>query len=298
MTAPADPPSPAGTDLRPLIDILTDLPTLSAIATQLLRLLNDPNSSANDITLALSQDMALSARLLRVVNSPFYGFPRRIHSIAQAVVIVGFKHLRTMALSLSVIEAFGSAGGRLDYAGFWRHSLFTALWARALAETFEPRLADAAYLAGLLHDIGKMTLGLLDENALAAVVREQERSGELFLYAERRVLPYDHPRLGAALLEHWNIPEDVSRAVAWHHDPGEAPPEHRTLAALVHTADLLTRAFLAGWCGDERIPRLADAAWTLLGESWDRVAHLVPSMLAEGRRAEAFFFAGPQAAKS
>lgn len=283
-------------ELRPLVDILTDLPTLPAVATRLLGILGNPESSAADITLVLEQDMALSARLLRVVNSPFYGFQRRIQNIGQAVVIVGFQHLRTMALSLSVIDSLGRANARLDYPGFWRHALSCAIWARELTHARHPALAESAYLAGLLHDVGKLILGLLDDDAFAAVVAEQRARGELFIAAERRVLPYDHAQLGAALLEHWNLPETVAYAVGAHHAPDAAVPpgaeERRVVASAVHVADILTRAMLVGWAGDARIPRMAPAAWARVGGRWDAALKLVPEVRAERGRAEAFLTVG------
>lgn len=277
-------------DLQKTLDRIEDLPTLPDVVAKLNRLLSDPSSSAADINDVLAQDIALSAKILKLVNSPYYGFPRRITTITYAVVILGFNAVRNLALSAAVFDLFAGKPGKNDFdvKAFWRHSICTAIAGAAIARRCKMPDADNAFTAGLLHDIGKVaTLRFFPEGMGKTMARVAAQDC-LFLEAERAELSFDHATLGGALLERWNLPPGLSEAVRLHHAPAEARLSGR-LTAAVHLADLLSRCLRNGSGGDRRIPRLDAAAWECLELGWPDVAAVADQIRAEIARAGAFF---------
>jgi len=276
-------------ELSSLIADIGELPTLPDVVARLNRLISDPRTSAADINDLISRDMALSAKILKLVNSPYYGFPRRITTITYAVVILGFNAVRNLALSVSILEVFDRKSERgFNIRELWKHSLGAALAASALARRAESGLQDDAFTAALLHDIGKVAMNQFRKEDLRRVTAEVEAADCLFLEAERRHLFYDHAQLGGALLEHWNLPPQIANAVRCHHMPGGANSDAR-LCAIVHFSDLMARCLFIGNGGDRRIPRLDEAAWQNLGLSWPEIAKTAEKLGDEIESASVFF---------
>ncbi|MCX7934741.1 MAG: HDOD domain-containing protein [Planctomycetota bacterium] len=276
-------------DISSLIADIGELPTLPDVVARLNRLISDPKTSAADINDVISRDLALSAKILKLVNSPYYGFPRRITTITYAVVILGFNAVRNLALSASIVDIFDRKSTKgFDLKALWQHSIGAALAATALARRVEHALQDDAFTAALLHDIGKVAMNQFRKDDLRCVVAEIEAADCLFLEAEQRRLFYDHPQLGGALLEHWNLPPQIVSAVRCHHAPAAANRDVR-LGSLVHLADLRARCLFLGNGGDRRIPRLDETAWQNVGLSWPEVAQVADGLGVEFKSAAAFF---------
>jgi putative nucleotidyltransferase with HDIG domain len=286
--------------VQSLVDTVGELPTLPDVVAKVNGLVQDPATSAADINGVISVDVSLSARILKIVNSPYYGFHRRITTITYAVVILGFNAVRNLALSAFVFDVFRRSGrSPLDLPRFWQHSIGSAvaaaatgrLVARQTGREVDPKIGEDAFMCGLLHDIGKVLMSQYLKDDLAKVMAEVERADCLFLEAEAETLPYTHAGAGAALLEHWELPEAICAAVRAHHAPaeGEVPGRERLLAAITHVSDILARALLIGSGGDRRMPKLLDAYRNELGLSWDEVGSLMDQVQAEMKRAAVFF---------
>ena len=277
-------------NLEQVLGSISDIPTLPAILAKLTQLIADPATTASDISDVLSRDPGLSAKVLRIVNSAYFGFPRRIATITHAIVILGFTQMRNLALSAFVVDNFGSGGeSGFDLLASWRHSIGTAFGASQIARRLDARLEEDAFVCGLLHDLGKCVMAQKAPDDMDRVVEAVKKDNLLFIEAERRTLEYDHAMLGAAIIERWNLPEVMVNVIRHHHDPSPVGERDRMLAAMVNVANVMSRSLLMGSSGDARIPRLAPEVWNLLKFDWGTMERAARRTADEYRKLEAFF---------
>ncbi len=236
MSVPPSTPSGAAR-IEELLKGVVDLHTLPIIILEADRLMRDPRTSAQQVADLLARDPALAGRILRLVNSPYYGFQRRIGNLTQAIVILGFQTVKNLMLTVSVIESFqGTEVDVFDYPKFWSHSVACAIAAREIARLAKSPHAEKAYIAGLLHDVGKLLLAQhLPEQVTA--VEERILQGCTRLEAEQAVFGYDHSDVGGMLSQAWSLPDSVTCAIRDHHAPAESPV--RGAADIVHLANIL-----------------------------------------------------------
>lgn len=205
------------------------------------KLTENPKSSAEDIGAVVATDPGMTARLLAVVNSPFYGFPSRIDTIPRAIGIIGTSALLQLILVTTVIKAFNNTDSRINIRSFWAHSLQTGLMARALAARENRVTQDVSFVGGLLHDIGRlvMLVGLPgpERNTLIEAA-EQTLS---LAATERELLGFDHADVGGELARQWRLPETIEQVLEFHHQPDKALA-HQELCRRVHAADVIVRA--------------------------------------------------------
>ncbi|MEM7678166.1 MAG: HDOD domain-containing protein, partial [Myxococcota bacterium] len=198
------------------------------------RIVSDEASSFKDLEQAVSLDPALTANILKLANSPYFGVSRQINGLRQALILIGFEATRDLALALSLLSV-----PRLRAVGaehLWQHSAATAALSRALAQHLAPTMAEEAFVAGLLHDVGKLIRCLIQTpNA----VFEQEPSTDESLLTERQRDGFDHAELGAACLEHWNLSDATCSAIRHHHRPTDLSVEDPAgrLARIIWIAD-------------------------------------------------------------
>ena len=256
------PPMPDGPPPAPMSLIESD-PKLTALPDVFVRIsevLNDPNSTAKAAADAIGKDTGLSAKLLKVVNSAFYGFPVKVDTLSRAVTIVGSRQITTLAMGLSVIAVFRDLpGGLVDMRSFWKHSIGCGIIASTLADPEEELDAERLFVAGLLHDVGRLVLYrcLPRHAAHALALARTERI--LLREAEVRLLGFDHAMLGGMLLRKWRFPENLEKAVRHHHGGTNfALP----MPAMVHVADVMANALVAGSSGEGLVPPIAPAAWS------------------------------------
>jgi putative nucleotidyltransferase with HDIG domain len=274
-------------DARRFVRGIDNLPTLPSVVARVSEIIDSPNASAADINKVIRQDIALSARILRLVNSSFYGFPRRISSITHAVVILGFNTVRNVALSAFVLDAFNAKDLPFGHREFWIHSLGVGVSANAMARLRGSADAEDAFIAGLLHDVGKIVLHQHARTQFAAALMEVKEKDCLLVDAERDVLGLTHAQVGSMLLDAWHLPPRIVEAVERHHAP-ETSTEARELTAIVHVADILTRALLVGNGGDRRVPLVSHQAWSTLKLDLTQVSGLLKDIARDIRKVDAF----------
>jgi putative nucleotidyltransferase with HDIG domain len=248
------------------------------IVDRVTELIEHPSTTARDIEAVVETDQALTAKLLCLVNSSFYGFSQRVKTVSRAVGVIGFEALRNLVFTTSVISLFKSeASDTFRPTEFWNHSIGTALAAKEIARRLGERQVEEFFVAGLVHDIGKLvhheylTESFLRAGALAA------QQDILLLEAEREALHFTHDETGGLLLDHWRLPERLTAMVRYHHTPGRAP-EYVREAAAVHLADILCRAKGLGSGGDNKIPLLDRRAWDCLGLAVGDLEHIMARM--------------------
>lgn len=249
--------SSAFSSVRDRIERAENLPTLLVVANQIANMVNSPTTSAADIGRVIESDQALTANVLKLVNSAYYSFPQRIRNIQHAVVILGFSKVKNVVLTASVIDTTRHADtGQLDLRRLWQHAIGTAIAAKVVADSVGAKAqADDAFIAGLLHDIGKFTLAVVAPREYAPVLASAR--DRLLLHAENDLLGFNHAQAGQWLASRWRMPAHIQTAIQYHHRP-QAARDHRTLAATVHLGDIVTRAIGVGSGGDNRIPPFAE----------------------------------------
>jgi putative nucleotidyltransferase with HDIG domain len=256
------------------------IPSLPLICSRLSEAVDDPRSSTVEIAQLISHDPALTARLLKLVNSSFYGFPSRIETPSQAVMVVGTAHLCDLALTTSITRIFRDIPPDLvSMDSFWRHSIACGLAARLLAAQRREPDGERFFVAGVLHDIGRLVIYLQAPDAARQALGRARERDELLHVCEREVLGFDHAAVGAALMRAWRLPASLEEAVAHHHAPARAS-RYPVEAALVHVADIIARSLDLGTTGEVFVPPLDGPAWEALDLSPTVVPGVVEELIA------------------
>ena len=233
---------------------IDELPTLPVVIPRLLRLMESGRSSAADVTKAISQDPALASRILRVSNSAYYGFSRRIASLERAVALLGFNMVKSLALSIGVIRGLPSGKGSPSFSreGLWVHSLAVATAMKELGGRLGKRDADGyLFIVGLLHDIGKVVLDQFFSELFRQALEEARDPGGMGLHvAERRVIGFDHGEVGGMLLTRWNFPRKIVAPISAHHLDEVPEGTSATDVAMLRIADVLPRELGLGESDD------------------------------------------------
>jgi HD-like signal output (HDOD) protein len=252
-------------DLNRIIARVEDLPTLPRTVLKITELVNDPKSSARDLARIITDDQVLAARLLRLVNSSFYGFPQRISTITGAIVLLGFDAIRNLLLTTSVFDLFSNRknASLIRQEQFWDHSLGCAVGAKILGNHLRYDKVEELFVSGLLHDIGKIVEMIFLPEAFKEIVKLVRDENILMIAAEERILGYRHPEVGKLLAEKWNLPPKLTGVILHHHQPSEAG-RFALEAAIVHLADILCRSLNIGYGGDNKMPALDKTAWNNL----------------------------------
>ncbi len=243
--------------LKANIESITDLPTLPNVVAKITSRIANPATNAADIGRLIEQDQSLTGKILRLVNSAYYGFPKQIKSIQHAVVILGFNKVKTIIITASVFGAFGDRkGSGLDLRRFWQHALATAIAAKVSADHLGvPHAAEDAFVGGLLHDVGKVIMDIYQPNIYGPIVKYANTKGILLKTAEEEVMGLNHALVGEWIMDKWRLPATIVRMVGDHHQPAESS-ERRELIYCIHLGDILARAIGVGSGGDNRIPAI------------------------------------------
>lgn len=246
--------------LRQITEKIIGLPTLPTVVTQLISVVGDPASSARQIARLVSTDQALTAKILKVANSSFYGFSREIATVQLAIVVLGIEMVKNIGLSVAVLKRFseGKEHRLFDRQRFWAHAIGCGVAARMLALKFkERRIADEAFVAGVLHDIGKLILIEYFYEEFSEALEKADAEGLSIVDAEEQVLGVSHADVGAWLAEKWNLPAHLVHAIAYHHRPFEPDAEKpEDLVILTHMGDALIRHLRVGNSGDGQLASL------------------------------------------
>lgn len=263
--------------LREIVEKKNELASLPDIFHQIIEALKNPNSSASYVADVIGKDTSLSAKLLKLVNSSFYAFPSKVDTLSRAVTITGTNQLTNLALGISVINAFKDIPPELiDMASFWRHSVACGILARLLAGQMRQPNEERFFVAGLLHDIGRLVM-FKNFPALAkeAIILAAERK-ILVHQAEVEVWGFSHAKLAGVLLKEWKFPVVLENTILAHHNPtaSRTPAE----PAILHTADVIAHVLAIGASGTRQVPPLIPEAWDLLGLSKNVLSAIVPQV--------------------
>ena len=235
----------ADESLRSLVSQLRKIPSMPRVYRELMTQIKDPNTSLNDLGAIVARDVGMTAKILQIVNSAFFGLPRHVPDPVQAVCLLGMDVLKALVMTVHIFAELPLENlGELGLANLWNHSTETGAIAKEIAAALgcERSLCDQALTAALLHDVGKLILAANQTRAYREVLRLAERGTMPCLAAERRVFGATHAEVGAYLLGLWGLPDPTVEAVAFHHRPADCTATAVTPLTAVHVADALQHA--------------------------------------------------------
>ncbi len=243
------------------------LVSLPEVCLRVNEMMEDPATSAKELGEVISRDTGLTARLLKIVNSSFYGFPSKIETVSRAVTVIGLRELRGLVLAASAVETFSKIPTEvLNRVHFWRHSVYCGVVAQLVAEECKVLHSERLFVAGLLHDIGKLIIAHRLPEEMKTIKNRVAAEQRFDFEVEQDVLGFDHADVGGALLREWKMPPTLCDAVEYHHRPSEAE-ESLMDAAMVHLANSITGMAEEGLDVDieTMIQPVDEQIWAVLG---------------------------------
>jgi HD-like signal output (HDOD) protein len=248
------------------------LPAMPATLDEINRLMSFPQVTTKQIARAISCDQAMTSKVLRIVNSPFYGFPGRISSMLHALTLLGINVIRRLVVSAAVFETINAG-----MAGLWDHSLGCSLVCAEIARITGRKTPEDFAIAGLLHDIGKAVCSLQLPGARMEIDTLVEKEDISFYEAEKIILGFSHTRVNKWLCEQWNLPLVICEGMVYHHNPMRAS-SYRDVAAVVQIGDMFTRIFDCGFGGDTGVNAIDPRCLKLLGLDQKKMVEIFDSV--------------------
>jgi len=245
------------------------LPSSSAIVGKVIKTIFDASSSAADLAAVIENDPPLTAKILKISNSAYYGAATTITSLKRAIVVLGFDTIKELVMAVSVKQSFftESTDSSIDHQGLWLHSVGTAKGAQLISQRLNIERPDVTYTVGLLHDIGKILLALCFPAPYSRVIDYARENKTRIIDAERRMLNTDHAMIGKILCDIWDLPESLCMVILYHHDPEEISGGDRSLARLVHMGDYMCRRAEIGETGDTMTMKPSPAMFSIFGDN-------------------------------
>jgi putative nucleotidyltransferase with HDIG domain len=250
-----------------VVSRLTELPSLPVVMQKRQSLINKGTAGINEIASVIETDQAFTAKVLRLVNSPFYGFPRKIVSVDEAITMLGFNTLHQLMMTTSLLDSFDTPSHVMDKNNFWQHSFGVGIIARNLLFRKHKDTQNEAFMCGILHDIGRLVYIKMDPDLFSWFYFKRELVAGL--EEEEKHFGIDHQALGEMVARRWNFPESISTTIAKHHTPLSSPEDFRLLVSAVNIADMLCHASRLGDSGRFYVSEFFPEAWHILELSPD-----------------------------
>jgi putative nucleotidyltransferase with HDIG domain len=222
---------------RQMVAKIDDLPTIPVVATQVLQLLDNPDVNVDKVADLMLSDQVMTARVMKMVNSPIYRPSHEITSLKRALVYLGIRHIKEIALTSSFISAFEDKGGAIDISTFWAHAFGVGMVSKIIAEKIHHPDVEKAYLAGIIHDIGEVVLSYYQPETFSKILTAITERPVRLIDMEQEEFKTTHAEVGYCIAEKWNFPEAYREVVLYHHTPREATSDP-VLCAIVNLADL------------------------------------------------------------
>lgn len=276
------------------LDRIPDIPTLPTVVIKVNEMLRDYDTSIKDLSKIIERDQAMVTKILRLVNSTFYGFKSKIKNIPHAVIILGFNTIRNAIVSVSIIEVFAGKDSfeGFDITDFWKHSVAVAVTSGYLAEQTRLDSSNDCFVAGLLHDVGKVVLSQHFPDLFGEVWELVKENGFSFYDAEKKMLPVTHAQIGGYLAKKWQFPVTLIETIAHHHSIKKTASNLNQLI-LVYTSDHIVNNYNIESGGDELdFESLDPQAKQLMSGRLKTVSEWYPGVLEEIESACEFFLSG------
>jgi HD-like signal output (HDOD) protein len=250
-----------------------EIATLPEVTVKIIQIVENPKSTARDLHDVIRNDPALSARLLKVVNSAFYGLPGQISNIDRAIVLLGLSAVKNIAIAASITHLFNGGTPIEGFNGVqvWRHAIAVGVASRLITAAQGKPSVEETFLAGLIHDLGLLVERQVFGKKIAEVIARQKASPGRFCEIEQQIIGADHQVLGMALAQKWRFPRHLCTTIGYHHRPLELAATNRELPTIIHVADVLAGRADLGFC--------CTAANETYGEEELNIIHATPADL-------------------
>lgn len=276
-------------------DGVEHLPNLPTTLHKVLEVCDDPDPSASDINRVISLDPVLAAQVLKLVNSAYYSLPNKIVSLTRAIVMLGTNTVKNLALSLTVLGTFKGKGvniaSGLHANQYWLHSLCVGVTSKVLARIHGVSRPDQEeyFIAGLLHDLGKIPISRELPREMKAAVDKARQQERCLFQVEDELLGLDHAVVGAMVMQKWQLADVLHNVLLYHHRPLESPEEHRLMVVLVSLGNLYANIYQVGDAGDH-FPSIPDTTALLdhVQIPWDTFMGLEDIVHEEISKAQVF----------
>ncbi|BBO99724.1 HDOD domain-containing protein [Sulfuriferula nivalis] len=260
----------AATDMQVVLDKLHQLPVMPLVIQEVISSFNNPDLDARYLGGKIAQDQGLTAKVLRVVNSAFYALPKKIVSMQDAVVIMGFNNVRSLVLSAAFLRAFPSAGeGYFDNYAHWKRSFRVAIYAKALAKCMKYD-QEMAFTSGMFYDIGQLMMDICIHEQFDKILEQHAQSGQSLLEIEQLLLGFDHAMVGAEVVKRWNFPSEIVHVIRYWRTPDQIPFE--LVTAIVHVAVLIEN----GLRGEGLVEQLPQFSRNQFEIHWEQIEPCLP----------------------
>ena len=260
--------------IEQIIANIDQLPSIPLVVSKIINMVNDPEVNFKIVADEISKDQAITTDILKICNSAYYSKGKEITSVDRAIVTLGIKEVKDIVVVSTTKQVLNKPiiGYDLEKGDLWKHNLVVAMLAKKIALMKKQRgLADVVFTGGIIHDVGKTILALFVANTFKEILETAQTKQIDFTSAERDVMGFDHQEIGEKILEKWQFPEVLRMIVRYHHDPDQAPAQHRLTVSTVHIAN--TIALMAG------VGIGADGLYHELSENAVKAAGLTPEEL-------------------
>ena len=272
-------------DAEKIIAGLTKVASLPAVAIKFNEAIQNPMTSNQDLENIISEDSALASRLLRIANSAMFNFPAKIDTVSKAITIIGQQQVHDIILGCSIVKVFGDIDQSLiDMEQFWRHNLAVGAAARVIASIRREPNIERLFIAGLLHDLGRLVLLAERSQKMHQVITKTIEDKSFIYLQEKEVFGFDHSLIGALLLKKWNLPPVLINAVRYHHTPSHSQG-YMVEAGIVHLADIIVHALGFGNSGESYVPRIDDKLWDFINLDIGHVSQIIEQLQVQYREA-------------
>lgn len=250
--------------IKRIAEGILGLPTLPTVVSKMIRLVDSPKTTTSALARLISSDQSLTARILKMANSAYYGFSREIATVNTAIVVMGFNAVKDLGLSLSVFDMFKEAEPvhAFDPTRFWEHSIGCGIAGKTIASVYHPEKASEAFVAGLLHDIGKIVLSQYAHDEFLEIMTRVGTKGESLEEAEGAVIGAGHGTVGGWLADKWKLPSMISECIYHHHNPQDATVDP-ILVAIISLSDALCHRTGIGNSGRLTPPEPSPQIWEI-----------------------------------
>ena len=233
-------------ELKEKIQNIIQLPALPDHALEIINMIEDQNVTASALGKVVSKDQVLTAKVLKIANSPFYGFSKRISTIDFAIIVLGFDTLKEVVMSISLISSLNKKLAKgFNSVQFWNHSISCGVISRALARNYGYRVIGEVFIAGLLHDIGILIVNQYFYKEYKEIIKLIDDEKKTILQAEEAIFGVTHAEIGSWLAEKWNFPEQLVESIAYHHNPVNSY-KFKEIVSIIHKADFLCQKYEIG----------------------------------------------------
>jgi len=259
---------------------------------KILQICNDPKTSPTDLNRLISLDPVLMGKVMKLINSAYYGLSQKITSLVRAIIMLGINTVKNLALSTAVLASLGRKTDfqALNMEGFWKHSICVGSTAKLIAKkrNIDPKLLEEYFIAGLLHDIGKIPLNNRLSKTFIEALSEAERARHPLYFAEQHILNVDHAEIGRLIVENWKLSKDIEDVVLFHHNLTEYQGENTDILYTVAIANYFANISELGFSGDRFPEKVQANVFSYIGIDWQYLEQIEDDIKKEIEKAQIF----------